>query len=240
MTGEDCRSGAHPPGWPEMVLAVHSSGASLGVAIICGEHVVGELVLPPARGHLERLAPAIESLAERLPGGVRDIDAFAVARGPGSFSGIRVGMATVKGMALALGKPLRGISSLEILARQGLEPSETGISLIDARRGELFAEAFTRSGDRLISLGEPRLVAATKLDVFAAQFVRSLVICADAAVPTLPVPVSNASRYVSLSASPVVCAYLGCEQFRHGASDELHTVVPLYIRRSDAEEKKRP
>lgn len=239
MTAKECEAWSNNLALPETILAVHSSGASLGVAVAYRGEVVEERLLPPAREHLERLAPLIGEMVSRLPGKIGGIDAFAIARGPGSFSGIRVGMATLKGMALALGRPLVGVSSLDVLAWQELEPGKSGIALIDARRGELFVQAFTKSAQGLLSLSEPRLIHSTELADFAARFSGPLVLCKDTAVPELPVPAGNTHRHVSLSPSPSVCAHLARERFRRGSVNELHTVVPLYIRRSDAEEKMR-
>ena len=73
------------------------------------------------------------------------IDGFGVAIGPGSFSGTRVGLATIKGMALALGKPVAGISSLDILAWQALKDGEWGAPVIDARRGEIYTAFYRKS-----------------------------------------------------------------------------------------------
>jgi tRNA threonylcarbamoyladenosine biosynthesis protein TsaB len=239
MTAEDAGPKPDKRSRVETILAVHSSAASLGVAVTHRGEILEERVLPPAREHLERLAPLVGDVLSELLGGVAAIDGFAVASGPGSFSGIRVGMATVKGMALALGKPLLGVSSLEVLAWQGLEAGETGIALIDARRGELFAEAFTRSQEGLRSLGEPRVVAGRDLSRYAAEVSGSLVICLDEGVPDQPICPEHVDGQVRLTPSPTVVAQIAWERFARGAADELHTVVPLYIRKSDAEEKTR-
>jgi len=108
--------------------------------------------------------------------GVRAFDAVAVGAGPGSFTGLRIGMATAKGIAFAAGCPLWAVSSLAALARgelfaDGAEvPRGPGpvCAVLDARRGELYAGRFDRQGDALVALGDERVLPPAELDAFAA------------------------------------------------------------------------
>ena len=133
-----------------VILAVHSTSASLSVAITENRVVLREVILPPDRKHLENLAPLIRDLTAELHLSVLDFDGFGVAMGPGTFSGTRVGLATIKGMALALAKPVAGISSLDILAWQALKDGEWGASVIDARRGEIYTAFYRKSGEKVM------------------------------------------------------------------------------------------
>ena len=201
--------------------------------------VLVEEILPPGREHLENIAPAFDRVMSSLDAEPRSLDGFGVAVGPGSFSGIRVGMSFVKGLALALGKPLAGISSLEILASQVLLDGERGVAIIDARRNEVYACAYQRQGNRLVPIHAPQLIRAAEFPQYARGIGQPLVLCGDSVVESLADSSSNAARVVTLEASPAMCAQIAWERLNDGNADGLHALTPLYIRRSDAEEKKR-
>jgi tRNA threonylcarbamoyladenosine biosynthesis protein TsaB len=110
-----------------------------------------------ARGHAEALAPMIEAVMARAGIDFAGIDRFAVTVGPGSFTGLRVGIATARGLALAAKRPLIGLSTLEAIAANVPDGGRrTVVVAIDARRDELYMEVF---GPGRASLTGPRLVA---------------------------------------------------------------------------------
>jgi tRNA threonylcarbamoyladenosine biosynthesis protein TsaB len=122
-----------------IVLALDTCLSSCSVAVLDGERVLGHGREVMARGHQERLAPmAQEAMAQAGLAFVR-LDRIAVTLGPGSFTGLRVGIAFAKGLALALDRPAVGIGTLEALAA-----SADGLVFpaIDARRGQLYLQAF--------------------------------------------------------------------------------------------------
>lgn len=219
-----------------LILAVHSTTPVLGVACVEDDRVIGEAALAPGRRHLENLAPLIKDLTGRLNISLTDVDGFGVAIGPGSFSGTRIGLATIKGMALALGTPVAGISCLDILASQGLEEGETGASVIDAKRGQLYAALYKKETRSISLLDGPMLVLPDELsDLMMRARCRQLV-TEDVGRMDLGGP---AVTLRSASPSAGVCALLALERLTRGDAGEIHSLHPLYIRRSDAEEKKR-
>jgi tRNA threonylcarbamoyladenosine biosynthesis protein TsaB len=229
----------------------------LGAAVLRDGRAVAESVLPPGREHLEKLPPLLTDLLKRTRIRFADIDGLGVAIGPGSFSWIRVGMAVVKGIALALRIPAIGVSSLELLAWQGLSDGESGTALLDAGRGEVYAASYERRGDRLVLLDGPRTVQATAF--------LSDISSPDASEPLLPAPETDLLTkrakagmllgYAHTAAmlevgkslfwrgieapSPVACAVLAEHALDRGGQGSVHRLEPLYVRRSDAEEKKR-
>jgi tRNA threonylcarbamoyladenosine biosynthesis protein TsaB len=223
-----------------IILGIHSSGAQLAVAVTRGAIPLAETVLPPARTHLERLAPLIQETLTVLGLEATDLDGFGVALGPGSFSGIRVGLATAKGMAAALGKPIVGISSLELIAWRALTEGETGVSLLDARRGEVYAAAYRREGSVMKNLREATLIPVSKIDEFARDLGGKSLICG--AGPWFPdeshTDASVFRRIVGPSAA--WAARLAAEKLEAGYKADPHALIPLYVRKSDAEEKTRP
>jgi len=220
-----------------IILAVHSTTPCLAAALVRDGNVLAEEVRPPGREHVENLAAMIKGLTEGLGMTVRDLDGLGVAVGPGSFSGIRVGLATIKVMALMLGKPVAGISSLEVLAWEGLRQDECGAPIIDARRGEIYTCLYMKEGKRLALLDGPMLIHPRGLELLEWPGTDRLTICGDQP-PERLAEYSNLPRRTVTGASASVCGILAWERLRHGDRDDIHALVPLYVRRSDAEEKK--
>lgn len=222
-----------------IILAVHSTSPTLAAAVVDGERLIGERILAPGRRHLEDLCPLIRTILQEWGLPLSAVDGFAVAAGPGSFSGIRVGMATVKGLALGLGKPVVGVSSLELLAWQALDPGELGAAVLDAARGEVYAALYRNYGEDIVLVSGPMLI---KTEEFALRF---------AAIEGTPLVFGDAAadRVVGLSpqlasrpvrvASAATCAAVGRRRLLSDGGVGLHALIPLYIRRSDAEENNR-
>lgn len=128
------------------VLAVETSTPQAAVAIVDGDALVAEARLPTRTGEAERLLPAIDRLLADAGLALRDLDGLGVAIGPGSFTGLRIGLATVKGLALGAGLPVVGVPSLDALAWQVVWPATAVVPLLDARRGELYGARFEPDG----------------------------------------------------------------------------------------------
>jgi tRNA threonylcarbamoyladenosine biosynthesis protein TsaB len=222
-----------------VILAVHSTSASLSVAIAKNRVVLREVILPPDRKHLEMLAPLIRDVTAELHLSVMDIDGFGVAMGPGSFSGTRVGLAMIKGMALALAKPVVGISSLDILAWQALKDGEWGAPVIDARRGEIYTAFYRKSEEKVMLVAGPMLIKVEEFSQNARKVSDKLILCGDPVLDHLVESIPNLVRSPVAAPSAAACSLLAYERIRQGNADDLHLLTPLYIRRSDAEENKR-
>jgi tRNA threonylcarbamoyladenosine biosynthesis protein TsaB len=123
------------------VLAVDTTTARGSVALLDGEAVVEEVRVTAAEGHSRWLFPAIERLLRGI-GGARSAFGLAVTLGPGSFTGVRVGIATVQGLALGAGRPCVGFSTLDVLASLAEPSSGPVVAIMDAWRGEVYARVF--------------------------------------------------------------------------------------------------
>lgn len=121
------------------VLALDTSTALASVAITSSEAVISESVFTCNRSLSARLVPEIEHLLGLAGLAVSDIDLFAASIGPGSFTGVRCGVATIQGLALATGKPCAGFSSLAMLSMNFSLASHPVCSLLDARKSEVYA-----------------------------------------------------------------------------------------------------
>lgn len=150
------------PGDILRVLAVETSTLTGGVALLMGESLVAETTLSVSVQHAERLMPAIDRLLSDSGVSLGEVDLLAVAAGPGSFTGLRVGLAAVQGLAAATGKRAVGVSTLQALALAGSHFKGTVVPLLDARRGQVYAAAF-RPGPVPRTLLEDRAVGLPEL-----------------------------------------------------------------------------
>jgi tRNA threonylcarbamoyl adenosine modification protein YeaZ len=139
------------------VLAIDTSCAAASVAVVESGRLEPVAVesRPMARGHAEAVAPMVEEAMSRVEGGIASIDRIAVTIGPGSFTGIRVGLALARAMGLALGAPVVGVSTLASFAAPLLSEPRPGViaAAIDARHGSVYFQLFEPSGR---PLGPPR------------------------------------------------------------------------------------
>ena len=144
------------------ILAVDTTTERGSVAVVAGGEVLGEIRLRAGMGHSRRLMPAIAFLIEGLGLSAADIEGYAVTAGPGSFTGLRVGLACVQGLALASGRRCVGLSTLDVLAARIAGASPTLVAAMDAYRGEVYACVYGGDATRR---GEP--VTALPRDAFA-------------------------------------------------------------------------
>jgi tRNA threonylcarbamoyladenosine biosynthesis protein TsaB len=142
-----------------IVLAIDTCEARGSVAVLKDDAVIRTIVRDTGEEYSSWLLPAVDRALESVAKGVADVDVFGVASGPGSFTGVRIGLTTVKAWSEVFGKPIVAMSRLEVLARQ----SETGApytaSFIDAQRGLAFGALYKRTGDDLSLAGEEMVIS---------------------------------------------------------------------------------
>jgi len=220
------------------LLAVDTATESCGVAIIADGCIQAELSLYLGGTHTKYILKAIDAVLGLSEVGLFDIDAFAVTRGPGSFTGLRIGISTMKGLAFSTGKPIVGVSSLDVLAHQAGGESALVCPMIDARRNEIYWCVYRRKGDALTRLRDEQV---GPIDSLAGQIGDSCMFIGNAA-PTyasqLPRLVKYAIQWPSAidnAIRPAMLAQLAWQRFQQGHVDDVETFVPVYIRKSDAE-----
>ncbi len=155
-----------------LVLAIDTVAPRLQLALLLADGVVDSSIDDIAQGHAELLFPRLDALLIRNGVAYTDLDRIAVTTGPGSFTGLRIGLSAARGLGLALDIPVLGIPSL--LAISLAAPAETPVAvLLDARRDEAYFQSFTAPG---VALGEPELlpmIAARLLVPEAATLIES-------------------------------------------------------------------
>ncbi|MET0554031.1 MAG: tRNA (adenosine(37)-N6)-threonylcarbamoyltransferase complex dimerization subunit type 1 TsaB [Vicinamibacteria bacterium] len=127
------------------ILAVDTSGEQGSVAVVAGGEALGEVRLRPPVGHSLTLLPAVEFLLRALGLAPLDIEGYAIALGPGSFTGVRVGLSTVQGLALASGRPCLGLSNLDVLAARIAGEADCLAAIVDAYRDEVWTRRYDRA-----------------------------------------------------------------------------------------------
>ncbi|WP_457582117.1 tRNA (adenosine(37)-N6)-threonylcarbamoyltransferase complex dimerization subunit type 1 TsaB [Ensifer canadensis] len=145
-----------------IVLAIDTSGSGCSAAIYDSgsSAVLGQSGADIGRGHAERLMEFVDEALAAADRPIGDIDRIAVTIGPGSFTGIRVGVATARGLALALGKPAVGVSSLHVIAEEAraTTPGKSVLVAIDAKRDEVYVQSFDAAGH---AVTEPEALSVT-------------------------------------------------------------------------------
>jgi tRNA threonylcarbamoyladenosine biosynthesis protein TsaB len=205
-----------------LILGIETSTQVSSVAFAGDDGVLASMSLARGRGHAEFLVPAILACAERGGFSLRDVTGVASGLGPGLFTGMRVGVATAKTIAQALGVPIAGVASLDLLAHAARATSQLVCAVLDAKRNEVFA-AFYRDGKRIddITTYEPAALAAD----IAARDEDVYVVGTGAK--------THAERYPSA----ISLVELAAERLARGDADDAATLEPLYVRKSDAEIK---
>lgn len=136
------------------VLAVDTSSNAASVALVEDNILLGEFVLNHKKTHSQEIMPMIDDVLKRCGCEVSDIDLFAAAKGPGSFTGLRIGIATVKGLAHSVNKPVIGIGTLEGLAYNLPFCEHTIVPIMDARRNQVYTGAYMWDGEDFREIGE--------------------------------------------------------------------------------------
>ena len=127
-----------------IVLAIDTAGVDCAAAVFDSAtgKILGRVSETIGRGHAERLMTMIDEALAEAKLSLTDIERIGVTVGPGSFTGIRVGVASARGLALALGVECVGVSTLEVLAQTAAEPDKSVLAAINAHRDEVYAQAF--------------------------------------------------------------------------------------------------
>lgn len=161
------------------ILAFDSTAITASVAVTDGERLLGEITLNNGNTHSETLLPMAESLFRMLSITTADVDLFASSTGPGSFTGVRIGAATLKGMAFGTGKPCVGVSTLEALAYNMRSHKGIICPVMNARRSQVYTAIFESDGEKLVRLAEDMAIGADELDEKLSQYDSPIYLCGD-------------------------------------------------------------
>jgi len=133
-------------------LTIDTSNHVLGVALMKGNTVIGEFVTNLAKNHSVRLMPAVDQLMKEVGASPEQLDKIIVAKGPGSYTGVRIGLTTAKTLAWALDIPVVGVSSLKALAYQGRFYNSVVCPFFDARRGLVYTGLYEWQANDMVAV----------------------------------------------------------------------------------------
>ena len=238
------------------VLAIDSSGLTATVAVVEDTQTIAEYTVNYKKTHSQTLLPMIDEMAKMVELDLSSIDAIAVAGGPGSFTGLRIGSATAKGLGLALDKPLVNVPTVDALAYSVYGCSDLICPIMDARRQQVYTGIYTfsysagkKDGENLV---EPVFqVLKMQMAVSVEDLIRRLnnygrpVVFLGDGVPVyqellaegLRVPYSFAPSYMNRQRAAVVGA-LGIRYFKKGRFETAMEHKPEYLRVSQAERER--
>ena len=131
------------------ILAIDSSGLVASVAVVCDEDLLGEFTVNYKKTHSQTLLPMLDELAKMIELDLNSLDAIAVAGGPGSFTGLRIGSATVKGLAMALDKPVVQVPTVDAIAYNLAGHRDLVCPLMDARRNQTYTGLYRFCGNTM-------------------------------------------------------------------------------------------
>lgn len=145
------------------ILAIDTSALTATAAVLSGDTVLGEISTATALTHSQTIMPMIDELLKKINMDIADIDTFACSVGPGSFTGLRIGIGTIKGLAYGVGKPVTGVSTLEALAYNIAYTDCVIAPIMDARRGQVYNALYRYSGGKLECIEQPRALSVEEL-----------------------------------------------------------------------------
>ncbi len=228
-----------------LVLAIDASTLVSGVALVSTERVVAELILQTTKTHSQRLLPSIDLMMNEAGLRPDQLDGIVVSGGPGSFTGLRIGMSTAKGLAHALGVPIVAISTLDFWAENYPFFPGAVIPILDARKGEVYTATYTWGDGQMNRMTPHRAISMALLFGELGDTAGPVAFVGDAVAvyegeirqslgnrAVISAPVDRLPRPSRLGA-------LGIARLQRGESDSIYGLVPQYIRLSEAELKLR-
>ena len=218
-----------------MLLAIETTDRGGSVALSRGDRMVELQYEESKRNHSRRLMPLVDSILDKHSVSYGEIDRLAVATGPGSFTGIRLGVTTAKSLALACEAELVAVSNLRLQVEFARGRDGVVESIIDARRGELYRQRFRTAGEEVAAENDPHLVTPANLKEELEGQEDILLICRDRSWQ--PQPDSwpeGVSFYPSSLFRPLAAALVSyAREVEETVPPEQ--AKPLYVRRSDAQ-----
>lgn len=227
------------------ILGIDSSGLVASAAILSDDTVVSEFTVNNKKTHSQTLLPMIEQVVKMAGIELEELDAIAVAAGPGSFTGLRIGSSTAKGMALALKKPILSIPTLEGLAYR-LTPvtDELVCPLMDARRNQVYTGIYQNKKEGIEAVRQQEAVAIEELIEQVNALKRPVVFLGDgvpvqkeALEANVTVPYRFAPAHLNRQSASAVVA-LGAVYYKEGKSEDARDHKPIYLRQSQAERER--
>jgi tRNA threonylcarbamoyladenosine biosynthesis protein TsaB len=220
------------------ILALDTTTKSCSIAIVDEESLLTEVTIVKEQTHSKHLMDIIDWVIGMSALTVSELDGFAVTKGPGTFTGLRIGISSAKGFAMATGIPLLGVSSLEALAMQASLSPYLICPLLDARRGEVYFSRYRFQKGRLkaeieesVSTPAEAVSDINEPCIFIGNGAR---LYHDSILDKMG-NLAHFAPFVQYTIRASTVAFLGMDKFKNAEVDDGYTLSPNYIRKSDAE-----
>lgn len=231
------------------ILALDSSGLVASVALLEDDILKAEYTVNYKKTHSQTLLPMLDEICKMTELDLKEVDAIAISAGPGSFTGLRIGSATAKGLGLALKKPLVEVSTIEALAYNAYGISGNVCPIMDARRNQVYTGIFSfEREDTNYVMNEKTAPCAVGIDEICAKLNEDgqPVMFLGDGVPVyknqikelLNVPYTFMTSH-SLCQRAASVAALGMQKFKEGKGIEASAHSPEYLRLSQAERERK-
>lgn len=216
-----------------MQLAIDTSTETAGLALVKDRQVIAELAWRCGRSHTIQLLPNLQYLLDRNSLSLEDTDCIIVARGPGSYNGLRVGLSTARGLAFSLDIPVVGISTLEAEAWQHADKGLPVCPVLNAGRDEVATATYIMNNGHWTSIREERL---TSVEALCAETETKTLFCGEY-VYSIAGVITEKLKEKAVIVSPAAClrrpaylAELGLKRIDAGDYDNPATLQPHYFR----------
>lgn len=222
------------------ILAIETATLVSSVALATENTLLAEITLQTKQTHSELLMPHIAKILTMAGINKADLKAIAVSNGPGSFTGLRIGLATAKALAYALKIPIIGVPSLESLAYGCPVPGAILAPMLDAQKGNIYQALFEWQDGKLIEIMPVTVLGIHEALHNLTQYEKPVVVMGEAAV-LHGEKIKEVGKNLVLAAPHVIIqraasvAGLGQKLLKQGVTHDLMALEPLYVRRSEAE-----
>ena len=226
------------------VLGIDSSGMVATVAVVEDEQMLAEYTVNYKKTHSQTLLPMLDEIAKMIELDLNTVDVIAIAAGPGSFTGLRIGSATAKGLGLALKKPLVSVPTLEGIAYNFCGSEKVICPMMDARRNQVYTGIYEFQGNTLKVTEDQMAVPVEEIVDKLNQAGRGVILAGDGVSvyrevieKNLKVPYLFAPAHLSRQRAGAVAA-LGMQYARAGKTETAMEHQPDYLRLSQAERER--
>jgi len=222
------------------ILGIDTSSKFLNIALSEDKDIIKEESYLLDRRHASELVPKIKKLLEKYRVPINRIDAFVIGLGPGSFTGLRIGVSAVKGFGLASGRPCVGVASMDSIACNAREKDKYIIPIIDAKRGQVYAAIYRRKAGRILRLSDYMVLPIDRL----MRKVKGPAVLLGDGVPLYKDNISSVNKkavflneeYWYPGAGSLI--KLGFEKIKKAKKANLDKLTPLYLYPEDCQIRK--
>ena len=222
------------------ILSIDTATSAASCAVIEDEKLLGEITYNYKKQHSVILMTIIDTLLKNVNTSIGDIDGFVVSKGPGSFTGLRIGMSTVKGLSQGTNKPFVGICSLDALAYNLAYTSGIICPILNALRGNVYTAVYVFNGTKLEKLTENMIISIDELFLLLKKYNKPVTFIGDGIV-VFKEQIENSLLDIKFApthlnfARASALGELGLQKILEGDFDDLFTSAPIYMRKSQAE-----